>query len=199
MTDVGGGSVSNDVRHNLARIPLRWMIRQCFLTNTGIRFHAELLRTVGLDPTSLFPIVKPRPPPVSSSPYVRRSGPTKFTGSNHSRPDHDRDTTLVEGLPVPVLPKRAASEGSGMVLGGKPVPIKPGLGYACRHHEDMHMTEEEEDLADALCPIFDQLSLKPSWWILEVVPMKHRVQRDDNSWWQGLTYVYPFCYMLIGM
>ncbi|KAF9461946.1 hypothetical protein BDZ94DRAFT_1166859 [Collybia nuda] len=62
--DVGGGAVKNEVRHNLARIPLRWMIRQCFLTKTGILFYREMLPVFGMDPDSLWPVVKPRPPPV---------------------------------------------------------------------------------------------------------------------------------------
>lgn len=34
-TDVGGGSVKNGERYSLARISLRWMIRQCFKCDTG--------------------------------------------------------------------------------------------------------------------------------------------------------------------
>ncbi|KAJ3814915.1 hypothetical protein EV368DRAFT_61310 [Lentinula lateritia] len=59
--DVGGGSVSNTETTNLARIPLRWMIRQCFKTNTGILFNSEGLRSLGLNPSSLWPKVEPRP------------------------------------------------------------------------------------------------------------------------------------------
>jgi len=51
--DVGGGAVANGTRNALARIPLRWMIRQCFLAKTGIMFHGERLKTIGLDPNSL--------------------------------------------------------------------------------------------------------------------------------------------------
>ena len=43
------------------------MIRQCFAANTGIRFHTELLRHVGLDPASLYPLVQERPPPIPAS------------------------------------------------------------------------------------------------------------------------------------
>ncbi|KAI0368947.1 hypothetical protein BV20DRAFT_947314 [Pilatotrama ljubarskyi] len=68
--DVGGGSVANDVPHTLARIPLRWMIRECFKTNTGIRFHAELLKRIGLNPAALHPVVLDRPPPVQPQPEV---------------------------------------------------------------------------------------------------------------------------------
>ncbi|KAI0640162.1 hypothetical protein C8Q77DRAFT_114336 [Trametes polyzona] len=65
--DVGGGSVTDDIPHTLARIPLRWMIRECFKTNTGIRFHGELLKKIGLDPASLHPHVAARPPPLEPS------------------------------------------------------------------------------------------------------------------------------------
>ena len=61
--DVGGGAVSNKTRHSLARIPLRWMIRECFKSNTGIMFDADSLFKVGLDPSSLHPFVATRPPP----------------------------------------------------------------------------------------------------------------------------------------
>ena len=43
----------NDSKHNLARIPLRWMIREIFKTKVGIRFHAESLKVFGLDPATL--------------------------------------------------------------------------------------------------------------------------------------------------
>ncbi|KAJ7198419.1 hypothetical protein B0H12DRAFT_1244840 [Mycena haematopus] len=59
--DVGGGSVANDTKYNLARIPLRWMVRECFKANSGIMFDTEGLRSIGLDPESLYPTVMPRP------------------------------------------------------------------------------------------------------------------------------------------
>lgn len=62
--DVGGGSVVNATRFSLARIPLRWMIRQCFLTQSGIQFCAGRLHEVGLDPRRLYPTVAERPPPL---------------------------------------------------------------------------------------------------------------------------------------
>jgi hypothetical protein len=52
QVDVGGGSVPNGTRNNLARIPLRWMIRECFRADTGIQFFCE---DVGLDPDPLLP------------------------------------------------------------------------------------------------------------------------------------------------
>ena len=53
--DVGGGSVGNATRHTLARIPLRWMVRECFKAHTGILFYSDKLREIGLDPDKLYP------------------------------------------------------------------------------------------------------------------------------------------------
>lgn len=134
---MGGGSVANDSRHNLARIPLRWMIRQCFLTNCGVRFHAELLKTIGLDPASLYPDVKPRPPALFSPSELYRP----------ATPESEVTKVGYAGLSTAVI-----------------------------------MTEEEEDLADAMCRAYDQLRDRPAWWILEGVPVKERLQQADNSW-----------------
>lgn len=57
-SDVGGGSVPNETTHHLARIPLRWMIRECFTNNTGILFHSAELEELGLSPDTLWPVVK---------------------------------------------------------------------------------------------------------------------------------------------
>ena len=66
LQDVGGGAVKNEMRNNLARISLRWMIRECFKLNTGILFSRDTFARVGLDYTTLWPVVKDRPPPVTS-------------------------------------------------------------------------------------------------------------------------------------
>ncbi|KAL0566971.1 hypothetical protein V5O48_015019, partial [Marasmius crinis-equi] len=75
--DVGGGAVPNKTRNSLARIPLRWMIRQCFLLNTGILFHREMLRYVGMDPADpakLYTPVSPKPRAQSAPALRRRQG-----------------------------------------------------------------------------------------------------------------------------
>ena len=43
------------------------MIRQCFLANTGIQFYRKTFKHIGLDPTTLFPFVTPRPPALETS------------------------------------------------------------------------------------------------------------------------------------
>ncbi|KAF7326066.1 DUF2235 domain-containing protein [Mycena kentingensis (nom. inval.)] len=133
--DVGGGSVSNETTHNLARIPLRWMIRECFRTNSGIMFDCDGLRSIGMDPDALYPFVKPRPSPLAV-------------------PQGMRVLRIGEDAP-------------------KPSPVTTSIPKS----------EEEHDLSDALTPIYDQLSLKWFWWILELLPLRQRHQRDgDNAW-----------------
>ncbi|EEB99560.1 hypothetical protein MPER_00743, partial [Moniliophthora perniciosa FA553] len=139
--DVGGGSVSNDTKPNLARIPLRWMIRECFKTDTGIMFHADLIREMGMDPDALYPKVKPRPPhlPIVPDKHHIQHVPTKSLLARLTQSHKEINLANFSGSESTLL----------------------------RPH-----TEEELELADALSPIYDQLSLKWFWWILEFWPIK---------------------------
>ncbi|CAE6400754.1 unnamed protein product [Rhizoctonia solani] len=74
-TDVGGGSVKNGERYSLARISLRWMVRQCFKCDTGIMFHSNQLEDIGLSPETLWPKVLPRPPAIMSLDQIPKSVP----------------------------------------------------------------------------------------------------------------------------
>ncbi|KAJ3481411.1 hypothetical protein NLJ89_g12215 [Agrocybe chaxingu] len=40
------------------------MVHECFKCNTGIMFNSDALRDIGLDPSTLYPYVAPRPPPL---------------------------------------------------------------------------------------------------------------------------------------
>ncbi|KAJ6607609.1 hypothetical protein B0H10DRAFT_1921719 [Mycena sp. CBHHK59/15] len=152
--DVGGGSVGNDTPHTLARIPLRWMVRECFKTNSGIMFDADGLRGIGLDPDALYPFVKPRPPALPLAGARIRSLKS--------------DTMPPQPAPQPQVQTLAH------YADGEPTsPTPPGAASK---------SEEELDLADALSPIYDQLSLAWFWWILELLPLKQRYQRGDNTW-----------------
>ena len=54
---------------------------------------------------------------------------------------------------------------------------------------DLTLTEEEEDLADILSPINDELSNSKSWWLLEIIPFKQRYQKKDGNWISRTRYV----------
>ncbi|KAF8879289.1 hypothetical protein BD779DRAFT_1447039 [Infundibulicybe gibba] len=137
--DVGGGSVPNETKTNLARIPLRWMIRECFKTNSGIIFDTEGLRHIGLNPEALFPVVLPRPP----------------------------------ALPV----------GSALIASIPPATKKNKNDTSATNSSEsqVFMSEEELDHADALSPIYDQLSLAWFWWLLEFLPIKERYQKLEKD------------------
>ncbi|KAJ7785468.1 hypothetical protein B0H14DRAFT_3584296 [Mycena olivaceomarginata] len=144
--DVGGGSVDNETVHNLARIPLRWMIRECFRTNSGIMFDCEGLRSIGLDPAGLYPYVAPRPPPLPVGNLRIQS-----IASSQKQAKMNAEVTLSNFANSEAAPANNKSE-------------------------------EELDLLDAMCPIYDQLSMRWFWWILEFWPVKQRYQKGDNTW-----------------
>ena len=60
--------MKNGVRPNLAHIPLRWMIRETFRTKTGIIFNSLALARLGMDPNSLYPVVRDREEAIPVSP-----------------------------------------------------------------------------------------------------------------------------------
>jgi len=51
-TDVGGGSVKNDVVYSLANPSLRWMISETIREGAGIIFKEKLLKSFGVDPAT---------------------------------------------------------------------------------------------------------------------------------------------------
>ncbi|KAL0562898.1 hypothetical protein V5O48_019180, partial [Marasmius crinis-equi] len=87
--DVGGGAVANRTRHSLARIPLRWMIRQCFLLKTGILFHHEMLKCVGMDPERLCPCTR------QGSAMTQDSLLSFWTGDFVNEEDEDRQDAIM--------------------------------------------------------------------------------------------------------
>ena len=143
--------MNNKTRNSLARITLRWMIRECFKTNTGIMFESQALRSIGLDPSTLYPFVKPRPPPLplgSNRIAKAPSNPIPVRLQSHlsKRAEHPDVDSLSEGV-------QASQVG----------------------------TEEEEELKDALSPAYDQLKIKKVWWALEILPMQLQYQTGDNQ------------------
>ncbi|KIM49864.1 hypothetical protein M413DRAFT_438988 [Hebeloma cylindrosporum] len=97
--DVGGGSVGNGVQTCLARIPLRWMVRECFRTNSGILFHIDGLKKIGLDPSALYPVVLPRPPALPLDPSSTETSIIQSIPKEEPPPIYDDDEMHIDDLP----------------------------------------------------------------------------------------------------
>ena len=48
--------------------------------------------------------------------------------------------------------------------------------------DEPFVNEEEEDMLDALAPMYDQLKLAKGWWVLECLPSRQRHQKEDDTW-----------------
>ena len=159
LSDVGGGSVRNGERNSLARIPLRWMIRECFKNNSDIIFDAHMLKNeVGLDANDVDSIIK-APDPLPAETY-------------HLDPrDSEQENRTA-------LPRIAASFSSGVNFPfrwarGKLEALRPnGSPHASTSKSQTlpYQGEAQEELNDALHPIHDELDVCWYWKIMEWIP-----------------------------
>ncbi|KAI0449356.1 hypothetical protein F5B21DRAFT_518237 [Xylaria acuta] len=146
--DIGGGAVRNENRHMLSRIPLRWMIRQCFECDTGILFDMARLAEQGLDVANLWPaylaadMPTTGPPPRLMAKYRKKI----------LAPVQRRSTFL------PIGPESYTIDDA---------PTREDLNYILP-------SESDEDHFDAMQPPNDMLKVAKVWWILELWPVKIR-------------------------
>ncbi|KAI1259027.1 hypothetical protein F5Y18DRAFT_420996 [Xylariaceae sp. FL1019] len=156
--DIGGGAVANESRHMLSRIPLRWMIRQCFECDTGILFDTAALAEQGLDVANLWPVYrKPIKPAVGPPDELMAKYKKKKLA-----PVQRRSTFLPIG-PVNNTVSNA--------------PTAEDLNYILP-------SEADEDHFDAMEQPHDQLVEAKGWWVLEVWPVKIRVLSKDKAGWE---------------
>jgi len=178
-TDIGGGSVPNHTRHSLARIPLRWMIRECFNCKTGIIFDGDLLRDmVGMDvDLEHMYWVKPAPH------HRLRPDPNNPAHRIPAPPWCLKDVPFVSNVPVNgiiTLPLTIFQGVTSKILSSlipstsapqESLPPSP-LIDTYRAEREPFKGEDMEELLDALSPSFDQLEIAPFWWLLEFVPLQ---------------------------
>lgn len=183
--DVGGGNVKNGTRHSLARIPLRWMIRQCFLAGTGIQFHRSSFAAIGIDPKNLYPIVVPPQAPIlPTAELVQHANiDAEIEASIQRYEDGEvkhKDDRRKAGLRRDSSSKRPTHAHAHTQTG-------TGISLAEEQRLDfqevvLEMSEEEEEIRDALAPAFNTLTFGSPWWILEMIPLDMRVQGNDTRW-----------------
>ncbi|KAK6220733.1 hypothetical protein LQW54_001924 [Pestalotiopsis sp. IQ-011] len=156
--DVGGGAVANETRHMLSRIPLRWMLRQCFDCDTGILFDTSRLAEFGLDVATLWPRyqqpVRPiaGPPPRLVEKYERKT----------LAPLHRRSVFLPIGSADDRIDDAPSAEKLNYIL----------------------PSESDEDYFDGLEKCNDMLRIARVWWILELWPIKLRMLTKEGEGWE---------------
>lgn len=139
--DVGGGAVLNEERHQLSRIPLRWMIRQCFECETGMLFKAHALAEVGLDVPTLWPVYQqPKRPYVGPSPSALEKHHESKLPALHTRPFGFKE-----------LATELTKE------------MQDKLKIEAEELERDVLPEHVEDYFDALAPVNDQLEQSKAW------------------------------------
>ena len=183
----------NTERYSLARIPLRWMIRECFKTETDILFDVQGLRDLGLDVSTLNLPMPPRPPPLpvhdaaiqhvprKRAEKVPQKSPPQKSPSQKSPSPIQRFTSLfsrVEEQPHS-FPHAAVDRAEIEETNDEKKTDSEGTGIKA---EEIPIGSEEEELKDALSPIYDCLKLRRGWWIPEVLPLKIRYQLGDKRW-----------------
>ncbi|KFY27869.1 hypothetical protein V493_03250 [Pseudogymnoascus sp. VKM F-4281 (FW-2241)] len=170
--DVGGGAVPNEERHMLSRIPLRWMIRQCFECETGIIFNTAPLAETGIDVLTVWPIYKkPTKPVVGPSPVMVGQYEEK-----NLPPLRRRSTALG-------LNKDYEGTGDNKEKRDSVAADIMNESERLQYQADL-LPEHVEDHFDAMASINDQLELAKSWWVLEFWPVKVRVQKKHTEEWE---------------
>jgi hypothetical protein len=128
------------------------MIRECFKTKSGIIFKTESLREIGMDPSTIYPVVLPRPPALfddAKTQVVETPPSTSFL------------STIVSLFKSSEAKRKAMQQ---------------------QQKNPTFINEEDEELKDALSPEFDQLKLAWFWWVLEVLPLSMRYQKANDQW-----------------
>jgi hypothetical protein len=129
------------------------MVREIFKAKAGIFFLTDRLYEIGLDPSTIFPVVRERPVSkvVKEENKIREPDPEEMA----TRPPMYRSWKT---LPV----KRSD-------------PLETGPAA-------MSGSEEDEELNDALSPVYDQMSIKKRWWFVEILPLPLSRQWHGLCW-----------------
>jgi hypothetical protein len=167
--------VKNGERHSLARIPLRWMVRECFKTDTGIIFDAHMLmHEVGLDIDSVLKV-----PPLLSSENLHLSRPSGAELEGFSF--RHIPVSIISGLSYPFRWAWGKLPGPHLRDSEKLARVTEQLNKLERS-KPVSMGEPREELNDALSPIVDQIKMHPGWNIIEWIPCKLSPLTRRHQW-----------------
>jgi hypothetical protein len=146
------------------------MILECFRTGIGIRFRKDALERIGMDQNTLaslsgeqFTVERAHPQRFGTEETVVPTPPHSASPTEWLHQDSMKDTDIERGTPdskgnesgLPTIKEMAATTGSPA-------------------------SKIEQELKDALSPIYDQLKIWKIWWFPEVIPLRHRVHCLEN-------------------
>lgn len=220
--DVGGGAVSfllhlphhknnsdccvyqqvkNHERHMLSRIPLRWMLRQCFECNTGILFSTAALAETGIDVPTIYPvyqrtkrpIVGPSPDLVEqyeagALPPLRRRSTALGIDSSKKEPGVERKSHGGHNTTNGHVNGNQHEKSSFDYINSEDMNDRGDIYNPLLHHpqpKPFHaldlLPEQVEDHFDARSPLNDMLAIAKGWWVLELWPVKVLVERKESA------------------
>lgn len=159
--DIGGGSHNNGKSSSLSYIPLRWMIKECLLSRTGILFDHKRLTSLGFDLGGLTQELKKHglEPSDHGLPLIPESRNHPIAPQTHTE-DYTSPTSHRK---LDIMRER---------LHSGYFPLLPRVILAFMNPDD----------PDASAEIYDQLELVKPWWLLENFPMLTTSQTLDGSW-----------------
>lgn len=190
--DIGGGSHSNKERNSLSFIPLRWMIKQCFLTGTGILFDNDYLKflafdfhqlrkelqEMGIDEQSLI-----------STPPLEMNGTRDTTLERVASSSSDLSSPAPSHLSLHSMFSPASSffSPTPTVVSSPYFGAMEGLrnmlsSLVPEQYFQVAEAFQSKGKLDAVAQIFDQLALHWLWWPLEHIPVLITYQKEDGSW-----------------
>jgi hypothetical protein len=152
------------------------MIRQCFACNTGIIFDTSSLADVGIDVPSVWPTyIRNKVPVVGPSPtamehYEAGSLPPIWRRSTALKADQKNKQKKKDAQKQ----KKGTAE-QEIFFHTDPSTDAEGLSLEL-------LPEQVEDHFDALQPINDMLKQAKGWWVLEVWPVKVKIQKKTDQW-----------------
>jgi hypothetical protein len=158
--DVGGGSHHNKIQDSLSHIPLRWMIKECFL-NTGILFDHEYLKTLHFDLLDLAHELADQGVDVEARGFDIKALTALAEEAKKQAYEEDPDVKHQHNRAVQ---SRAITS---------VIAALPRISNAFIRAKER---------ADILATIWDQLILARSWWVLEFIPMLATYQKEDGTW-----------------
>lgn len=169
--------MKNDTPHALSRIPLRWMVRECFRCKTGIIFDAVMLQQIGLNITQ-----------DHKDELVLGEIPERITVSPPAHPP-EKPGLLMRifrtAWALIVFPFVHISSwfhslrfpGSSYKYQRQAIPARRAGNSQDQLKKLDPDYEAEEERKDALSEIYDQLPTKLLWIAMEWLPMRIKKQK----------------------